>query len=152
MSDERNDEFPRVFVPSEAEADQAEVNEEVNKPFENAQSLSVEQTLQTLKLIKARAEAETAEYHKRLVMQQFRPCKLYPVIIYHDGIRWVCSYGVFGDKYRDYLPDSALGQSGVEAYGKCPEEALQNFDALWVGNVGPDAEEDEDDEPDDCLS
>lgn len=152
MTDERNEGFPRVFVPSEAEANQAEVSEEVNKPLEQAQTLSVEQTLQTLKLIKARAEAETAEYQKRLTMQQFRPCKLYPVIIYHDGIRWVCSYGVFGDKYRDYLPDSALGDSGVEAYGECPEEAMQNFDALWVGNVGVDIEEDEDDEPDDCPS
>lgn len=149
MSDEQND-YPRIYTPSEADAEHSEAVEEQRQPVEQIQSLTAEQALQTFKIMKAKTEAETAEFQKRLVMQQFRPCKLYPVIVYHDGMRWVCSYGVFGDKYRDYLPDTALGQSGVEAYGNCPEEAMQNFDAMWVGNVGDELEED-DDEPDDCA-
>lgn len=106
-------------------------------------NLSVDDSIKTFKLLKARIEAETAEYQKRLVMQQFRPCKIYPVIIYHDGMRWTCSYGVMGGAYKDYLPDSALGQSGVEAYGETPEKALQNFDAMWIGAHTEDSEVDE---------
>jgi len=126
---------------------------EVQTPTEQVPPLTVDQAIQTLKLIKVRAEAETADYQRRLAMQQLRPCKLYPVLMYHDGLRWVCSYGVFGREYLAYLPDRALGQSGVEAYGNCPEEALQNFDAMWVDAGDKDVEkeaEGEDDEPDDC--
>jgi len=144
-----NEDKPCIHTPSEADAKHSEAAEEQRQPVEQIQSLTAEQALQTFKIMKAKIEAETAEFQKRLVMQQFRPCKLYPVIVYHDGMRWVCSYGVFGDKYRDYLPDTALGQSGVEAYGNCPEEAMQNFDAMWVGNVGAELKEDDDDEPDD---
>jgi hypothetical protein len=113
--------------------------------------LTAEQAINTLKIIKAKTEADAADYQRRLVMQQFRPCKMYPVIIYHDGMRWVCSYGVMGEAYREYLPDSALGQTGVEAYGEYPEEAMQNFDAMWVGSMVEDIasavdDEDEDDE------
>jgi hypothetical protein len=112
--------------------------------------LTVEQGINTLKLLEARTRAETADYEKRLVMQQFRPCKVYPVVIYHDGMRWVCSYGAMGQAYSEFLPDNAMGQSGVEAYGEFPEEAMQNFDSMWVGmlaeNIADAAEEDEDDE------
>lgn len=145
MSD---DNFPAHYTPTEAEAIQAEARAET--PAEQVKTLSIEQAIQTMKLMRARADAETAEYQKRLVMQQFRPCRLYPVLIFHDGIRWVCSYGVFGDKYRDFLPETSLGQSGVEAYGDSPEEAMQNFDSLWVGTMLEEEGEEENDEPDDC--
>jgi len=105
--------------------------------------LTVEQEIQTLKLLEARIKAETADFEKRLVMQQFRPCKVYPVIIYHDGMRWVCSYGVMGQAYSEYLPGNALGQSGVEAYGEYPEQAMQNFDAMWIGSSVEDNDEDD---------
>lgn len=114
-------------------------------------SNAIGDSIATYKLLKAKIEAETAEYQKRLVMQQFRPCKMYPAIIYHDGMRWVCSYGTVGNAYKDYLPDNALGQSGVEAYGENPEEAMRNFDAMWVGSFVDDlaqAVDDEDDDPD----
>lgn len=106
-------------------------------------NLSTDQALQTLKLVKAKTEADTADYQRRLVMQQFRPCKMYPVIIYHDGMRWVCSYGVMGAAYREYLPDRAMGQTGVEAYGEFPEEAMRNFDAMWIGTMAENEDEDE---------
>lgn len=108
-----------------------------------------DQAIKSLQLLKAKTEADTAEYQKRLVMQQFRPCNMRPVVIYHDGMRWVCSFGVLGDAYKDYLPDTALGQSGVEAYGECPEQALQNFDAMWIGSVVADLAAAADDEDED---
>lgn len=121
----------------------------IGKFLSELQNLTTGQEINTLKLVKAKTEADTADYQRRLVMQQFRPCKMYPVIIYHDGMRWVCSYGVMGEAYREYLPDSALGQTGVEAYGEFPEEAMQNFDAMWIGTVAGEiasAVDDEDDE------
>jgi hypothetical protein len=66
-------------------------------------------------------------------------------MIYHDGVRWVCSYGVFGDAYTDYLPAQALGQSGVEAFGSTPSEACENFDRLWLGRYREEAPDDESD-------
>jgi len=138
-----------MLDPMEPPAPAASTSSDVQTPIEQVSPLSVDQAIQTLKLIKVRAEAETAEYQKRLAMQQLRPCKLYPILMYHDGLRWVCSYGVFGREYLAYLPDRALGQSGVEAYGNSPEEALQNFDAMWIGTLAEELEE-EDGEPDDC--
>ena len=115
-------------------------------------SLTPDQAIKSFQLLRARTEADTAEYQKRLAMQEFRPCKMYPIVIYHDGMRWVCSFGVMGDAYRDYLPDSAMGQSGVEAYGEYPEQALQNFDAMWIGSLAANlatADDDDDDDDDD---
>ena len=133
--------------PSPAEATAAEAKDDNPTPVEQVQALTVDQAIQSMKLLKARTEAETAEYQKRLVMQQFRPCKVYPVIVYHDGMRWVCSYGVLGAQHSEYLPANALGQSGVEAYGEYPEEAMKNFDTMWIGAVleDDDTEDDDDD-------
>jgi len=97
-----------------------------------AHEISTAQAIQTFVLVEAKSKAETAELQKRLVMQQFRPCKLYPTIIYHDGLRWVCSYGVMRGTLSDYLPDD-IKNIGITAYGLCPEEAMQNFDSMWVG-------------------
>jgi hypothetical protein len=126
------------------------------QPLGDITALSPEMAIKSLQLLKAKTEADAAEYEKRLVMQQFRPCKMYPVVIYHDGMRWVCSMGVMGNAYSDYLPDSAMGQSGVEGYGEFPEQAMQNFDAMWVGMVAEeladaanDSNDDSDDSPDD---
>jgi len=105
-----------------------------------APEISTAQAIQTFTLVEAKSKAETAELQKRLVMQQFRPCKLYPTIIYHDGLRWVCSYGAIHGTLSDYLPDD-IENIGVTAYGMCPEEAMQNFDGLWVGT---EEESDED--------
>jgi hypothetical protein len=114
--------------------------------------LTPDKAIKSLQILRAKTEADTAEYQKRLVMQQFRPCQMYPVVIYHDGMRWVCSMGVMGSAYADYLPESAMGQSGVEAYGEFPEQAMQNFDSMWVGSMIEDlanAAEDDDGEDDD---
>jgi hypothetical protein len=122
------------------------------QPLGDIAALPPEMAIKSLQLLKAKTEANTAEYEMRLVMQQFRPCKMYPVVIYHDGMRWVCSYGVLGEAYREYLPESAMGQTGVEAYGEFPEEAMQNFDAMWIGTMAKDladAVDDDDDDDDD---
>ncbi len=124
----------------------------VEQPLGDLTTPSPEMAIKSLQLLKAKTEADTAEYQKRLVMKEFRPCKMYPIVIYHDGMRWVCSFGVMGDAYKDYLPDSAMGQSGVEAYGEYPEQAMQNFDAMWMGSLAADlaaADDDDDDDDDD---
>jgi len=105
-------------------------------------------TRKEYRFLEARAKAETAECEKRLAMQEFRPCRLYPVLIYHDGMRWVCSYGVMPEEFSMSLPGAANGESGVEAYGECPEEACQNFDAMWHGVTESKPEEDEPEEED----
>ena len=124
--------------------------EGVEQPLDDSLTkLSHDQAIKSLQLLRAKAEADTAEYKKRLVMQQFRPCQMYPVIIYHDGIRWVCSMGVTSDVYSEYLPDNAMGQSGVSAYGEYPEEAMKNFDAMWVGTFIEDLSDASDDDEED---
>lgn len=135
----------------ELSKDPIEQVEGAEQPLGNLTSHTPEMAIKSLQILKARAEADTAEYEKRLVMHQFRPCKMYPVVIYHDGIRWVCSMGVMGSAYHDCLPDSAMGQSGVEGYGEYPEKAMQNFDSMWVGSLAEelaDAVDDSDDDSD----
>ena len=85
--------------------------------------------VRTCRFVEAKASADAAEYHKRLVMQEFRPSHMYPVSMQHDGFRWVCRY-VAGPQVL--LEDET---SGVEAYGQSPEQAMQNFDRLWIGEI-----------------
>jgi len=105
--------------------------------------VSMAQAVQTFVLMEAKAKAEAAELQKRLVMQQFRPCKIYPVLIYHDGLRWVCEYAAMASEFQETDGVPAV------AYGMCPEEAMQNFDALWVDTLSESSEEEgEEEEPD----
>ena len=97
--------------------------------------LSMAHAVQSFVLMEAKAKAEAAELQKRLVMQQFRPCKIYPTIIYHDGLRWVCEYASMGTEFQEYEG------AGAVAYGMCPEEAMQNFDTLWVDTMSESLEE-----------
>lgn len=120
-----------------AEISPAQVELRDNLLEAQAHEISTAQAIQTFVLVEAKSKAETAELQKRLVMQQFRPCKLYPIIIYHDGLHWVCSYGVMRGVLSDYLPDD-IENIGVVAYGMCPEEAMQNFDSMWVGTEESD--------------
>jgi hypothetical protein len=98
-----------------------------NTSMKNAAEIPVAQAIQTFMLMEAKAKAETAELQKRLVMQQFRPSKLYPVCIRHDGLRWVCEYIAMIE------PFSVTEAADALAYGMSPEEAAQNFDRLWTG-------------------
>jgi len=89
----------------------------------------MQNAIKTCKFVEAKASADVAEYQKRLIMQEFRPSRLYPVMMHHDGFRWVCRY-VAGP--QALLEDAT---SGVEAYGESPEQAMQNFDRLWIGEL-----------------
>lgn len=109
-------------------------------PVKQASEISIGQAIQTFMLTEAKIKAETAELQKRLVMQQFRPCKLYPIRIYHDGLRWVCEYISVQQPFREYEG------TDVVAYGMSPEEALQNFDRQWVGVMDNDQSEESEDE------
>lgn len=105
--------------------------------------LTMAKAIQTFVLSEAKSKAETAELQKRLVMQQFRPCNLYPTIIYHDGLRWVCEHMSAKNQFCEYEGTDAV------AYGMSPEEASQNFDAQWMGRM--DASEDGENEDDENL-
>lgn len=85
------------------------------------------QAIMAYKLLRAKAKADTAELEKRAAMSRFRPSQIYPVILYHDGIRWACEYvSGFGTLQEEE------GTPFI-AYGMFPEEAMQNFDQLWIG-------------------
>lgn len=109
-------------------------------PVKQAAEIPVAQAIQTFVLVEARAKAEAAELQKRLVMQQFRPCKLYPIVVYHDGLRWVCEFVSLRHQFREYEG------TDVVAYGMSPEEATQNFDKLWTGALESGPEEESEDE------
>jgi hypothetical protein len=117
----------------------AEVPVQAKEP---TSEVSLAQAIQTFVLMEAKAKAEAAELQKRLVMQQFRPCKVYPVLVYHDGLRWVCEYATMGSEFQEN------GGVPAVAYGMCPEEAMQNFDALWMDTLSESVEEGEEEEPD----
>lgn len=106
-------------------------------PIKQVAEVSLAQAIQTFVLTEAKIKAETAELQKRLVMQQFRPCKLYPIRIYHDGFRWVCEYISVQHQFREYEG------TDVVAYGMSPEEAMQNFDRQWVGTMEDSQSEEE---------
>jgi len=114
-------------TPSDFREIPAQIGPTDSSPVKQAAEIPVAQAITTFMLMEARAKSETAELQKRLVMQQFRPCKLYPVLIYHDGLRWVCEFVSMKHQFGEYEGTE------VVAYGMSPEEATQNFDKLWVG-------------------
>jgi hypothetical protein len=59
-----------------------------------------------------------------------------PLIMYYDdvGCRWAASYGVVGETVIAYLP-AHITETGVTAYGATPEEAMLNFDKVWLGGT-----------------
>lgn len=120
----------------------AEIPVQVGKAKNPTSEVSMAQAVQTFVLMEAKAKAEAAELQKRLVMQQFRPCRIYPVLIYHDGLRWVCEYAAMASEFRETDGVPAI------AYGMCPEEAMQNFDAFWVDTLSESSEEGEGGDPD----
>ena len=100
-----------------------------------ATSTDIRNAIKTCRFVEAKATMDVAEYQKQLVMQEFRPSHMYPVSMHHDGFRWVCRY-VAGPQVL--LEDAT---AGVEAYGESPEQAMQSFDRLWIGEImeAPDA-------------
>lgn len=125
------------IMPSSLNEIPVQIGPNDNSPIKQAAEIPVARAIQTFVLMEARAKAETAELQKRLVMHQFRPCKLYPVLIYHDGLRWVCEYVSMKHQFREYEG------TDVVAYGMTPEEATQNFDKLWTGAMDDDESEEE---------
>jgi hypothetical protein len=120
--------------------DTVDISDEAKPPVVNTT-----QAIQAYKLMEARAKAEQAELEKRSIMQRFRPSNLYPSILHYDGLRWVCEY-ISG---MGLGPEEENGGIPFVAYGAFPEEAMQNFDVLWVGgeaNSGDDEKGDSEDE------
>jgi hypothetical protein len=117
-----------------------QVETQKDSTIKQISEVSMAQAVQTFVLMEAKANAEAAELQKRLVMQQFRPCKVYPVLVYHDGLRWVCEYAAMANEFQETDGVPAV------AYGMCPEEAMQNFDALWVDTLSESSEEEEGEE------
>jgi hypothetical protein len=102
----------------------------------------------SLAIAKLQAEADAAQHQKdgaRLQAEAVvfglerakRPSSLMaPLIMYYDdvGCRWAASYGVVGETVIAYLP-SHITETGVTAYGATPEEAMLNFDKVWLGGT-----------------
>lgn len=86
-------------------------------------------------ILKCKLERAKLE-HKACVMS-FRPSHQLPISITRDGSRWVCIFQCDPDPLKCVI-----------AYGDCPEQATQNFDALWngVGVFLPDVVEEEEDQ------
>jgi len=87
-------------------------------------------SLQGLILEKARLDRDEAETRYNVTMTQMLPHVRYSARLFHDGLQWVCSWGI--------EPNSQL-----VARGDNPNEALQNFDMAWFGQQhrvegGPD--------------
>lgn len=127
-------------TPSDLKDIPVQIGPTDSSPAKQMAEIPVAQAITTFMLMEARAKSETAELQKRLVMQQFRPCKLYPVVIYHDGLRWVCKFVSMRHQFDDYEG------TDVVAYGMSPEEATQSFDKLWVGFEEDEPEEEPEDE------
>jgi len=72
------------------------------------------------------------------VILSFRPSRQLPITVVREGSQWVCSFETDQDPLKC-----------VTAYGSCPEQATQNFDALWngSGHFLPDAMEEDEDRP-----
>jgi len=98
--------------------------------------LNTESQIDGFRLSKAKAESEHAQYETHLVMMQFRPCYQVPCTIKRDGSRWICT-----------LESSPNVLECVTAYGESPAQAMENFDAVWLGTgyVLPEPKEEDDD-------
>lgn len=73
--------------------------------------------LNTLKLIE-----KQEEYNLISIQHSFRPSHQMPVSVTREGSRWVCMIRTAED-----LMDCPV------AYGDYPEQAMLNFDHLWLG-------------------
>jgi hypothetical protein len=64
-----------------------------------------------------------------------RPSTMYgPLLPFYDDVsaQWAVTYGVVSEQLAALLP-SHITETGLTAYGSCMEEALRNFDKLWLG-------------------
>ena len=94
--------------------------------------------IQQMKKQLLRSKIERAKLEHLAVAMSFRPSRQLPICVVRDGGRWVCTFETDPDPLKC-----------VTAYGDSPEQATQNFDALWNGTGAflPDViEEDEDQE------
>jgi len=114
-----------------------------NSATKQVAELSMAKAIQSFMLAEAKSKAEVAELQKRLIIQQFRPCNLYPTIIYHDRLRWVCGHMSSKSQFCEYEGTDAV------AYGMSPEEAMHNFDKQWLGNTDEGSMDEDEDEDDD---
>jgi len=81
---------------------------------------------------------ERAKLEHIAVMLSFRPSRQLPISVVREGAHWVCSFETDPDPLKC-----------VTAFGDSPEQATQNFDALWngAGVFTPDAVEEDEDFP-----
>ena len=103
---------------------------------ESAVAMPRSQAIMAYKLLRAKTKADKAELDRRAAMMRFRPSRMYPCVLYHDGLRWACEYvSGFGTRQEEE-------GTPLIAYGMFPEEAMQNYDAFWIGmDVTPEPDE-----------
>ena len=88
--------------------------------------------LKQLKLQEQQFLTKHAELRLCHALKAFSPSNCFPVRIYRDGSRWVCVFECDPDPMKCCI-----------AYGDCPKQAMDNFDAFWNG-AGTDIDLEED--------
>jgi hypothetical protein len=97
--------------------------------------------------LRATLDADTAQLHKDQAQIQVdaanfgiarakRPSSLMaPLMVFYDdiGCRWAVSHGPVSEAIIAMLP-AHITETGVTAYGATPEEAMLNFDKIWLGD------------------
>jgi len=71
-----------------------------------------------------KTKLKRANYELGRTMTYMRPSMTYPVCVYLDGTRWVCTLETHNDPLK--CPT---------AYGESPDQACNNFDHLWMGSA-----------------
>jgi hypothetical protein len=117
-------------------ASSREANTEQENTANTTEVAITPQAITAYRMMEARSDAERAEMDRRYSMIRFRPSHMYPCVLYHDGLRWACEYisGLETRREEEGIP--------LIAYGQFPEEAMQNFDALWIGAETASAQDD----------
>lgn len=103
------------------------------------QPVDYDSLIKQAKLARAINENEATKLKLLLIQMRFRPSLNMPVTVRREGGHWVCALETSED-----ILDCPV------AYGSSPQQAMVNFDHLWIGtgHVMADAEEIEEQEND----
>jgi hypothetical protein len=81
--------------------------------------VDVETERQILKNQEMQIKLKLVEAKWIVEMNRLRPCHMYPILLTHDGLQWVCK--------------SAVSEDAVGC-GDSPSTAMLAFDTMWMGN------------------
>lgn len=82
--------------------------------------MALEFQIKQQQLIVAQREAAASAHNEVVSGSRLRPSHYCPISIEYDDIRWSCKH---------------INCVEAVAYGNSPEEAMMNFDKMWLGIV-----------------